>query len=102
MSKKTKKPKRKFHKHRKQKKDYIKRKNGYIRIHKENFPQKIAGFLAKDVKNGEIAPVQFAGFITSDYPEFQKFVNQISAIYLNPFKIQINDIYKMLILIFFK
>ena len=64
-----------------------------------NKVQDLAGFAAENMKNGETVKVFTRALLTSDDPEFYQYSEQISNIFLNKNRIQIDSTYQFLVII---
>ena len=71
-----------------------------MHIHINEFEQRIAGFLKGPLPNDQVEVTCAVG-LTSDEPEFYRYMEQISSIYFNSteLKANVNDIHNFLILI---
>ena len=71
-----------------------------MHIHIDEFEQHIAGFLKRFLSDGNVEVTCALG-LTSDEPEFYRYMEQISSIYFNSteFRANVNGIYNFLILI---
>jgi len=61
--------------------------------------QDLAGFAAENVKGGETVKVLTRALLTSDDPEFYQYSEQISNIFLNKNRIQIDGVHQFLVVI---
>ena len=71
-----------------------------MHIHINEFEQRIAGFLKRFLSDGNVEVTCALG-LTSDEPEFYRYMEEISSIYFNStvFQTNVNDIHSFLILI---